>query len=88
MEPQIKKMNTDEDVNQSNCLLNSFFNGISSQHNELNQLSETIIGCAFKVGNILGCGFLEKVYENAMVIELRKNWLDRFTARKNLSLLR
>jgi len=39
---------------------------------ELNRLTERIIGCAFKVSNALGCGFLEKVYENALVHELRK----------------
>ncbi len=31
-----------------------------------------IIGCAFKVFNTLGYGFLEKVYENALAHELRK----------------
>jgi GxxExxY protein len=31
-----------------------------------------VIGCAFKVGNTLGPGFLEKVYENALAHELRK----------------
>ena len=35
-------------------------------------LTEGIIGCAFKVSNILGSGFLEKVYENALMIELGK----------------
>lgn len=35
-----------------------------------NKLTESIIGCAFKVSNTLGIGFLEKVYENALVIEL------------------
>lgn len=40
-----------------------------------NKLSEKIIGCAFKVHNTLGCGFLEKVYENALAHELRKNSL-------------
>jgi GxxExxY protein len=40
---------------------------------ELNSLTEKIIGCAFKVSNTLGCGFLEKVYENALGHELRKN---------------
>ncbi len=39
----------------------------------LNGLSERIIGCAFQVSNTLGCGFLEKVYENALAHELRKN---------------
>jgi len=38
----------------------------------LNVVTEKIIGCAYKVLNELGCGFLEKVYENAMVIALRK----------------
>jgi GxxExxY protein len=33
---------------------------------ELNALTERIIGCAFKVSNSLGCGFLEKVYQNAL----------------------
>jgi GxxExxY protein len=42
---------------------------------ELNSLTELIIGCAFKVSNTLGCGFLEKVYENALVHELRRNGL-------------
>ena len=36
------------------------------------ELTEAIIGCAFRVSNELGCGFLEKVYENAMVHELKK----------------
>ena len=31
-----------------------------------------IIKCAFKVHNILGAGFLEKVYEKALIIELDK----------------
>jgi GxxExxY protein len=38
----------------------------------LNQISQRIIGCAFTVMNTLGCGFLEKVYENALAHELRK----------------
>ena len=37
------------------------------------ELSDKIIGCAFKVYNELGSGFLEKVYENALLYELRKN---------------
>ena len=35
-------------------------------------LTEKVIGCAFAVSNTLGCGFLEKVYENALAHELRK----------------
>ena len=37
---------------------------------EVNALTERIIGCAYKVHNELGPGFLEKVYENALRIEL------------------
>lgn len=33
---------------------------------EVNQITEKIIGSAYKVANELGCGFLEKVYENAL----------------------
>jgi GxxExxY protein len=39
------------------------------------ELSETIIGCAYTVANVLGSGFLEKVYENALAHELRKSGL-------------
>ncbi len=35
-------------------------------------VSEKIIACAYKVYNTLGFGFLEKVYENSMAVELRK----------------
>jgi GxxExxY protein len=37
----------------------------------LNDLSGRVIGCAFTVLNTLGAGFLEKVYENALAIEMR-----------------
>ena len=30
------------------------------------------MGAAFDVSNTLGCGFLEKVYENALVVALKK----------------
>ena len=33
-------------------------------------LAKTVISCAYNVGRVLGCGFLEKVYENALAIEL------------------
>ena len=38
-------------------------------------LTQKIIGCAYKVHNTLGPGFLEKVYENALRIELEKQGL-------------
>ena len=38
----------------------------------IDQLTELVIGGAYRVGNTLGVGFLEKVYENALSIELRR----------------
>ena len=38
----------------------------------INAKIERIIGAAYRVSNVLGCGFLEKVYENALGYELRK----------------
>lgn len=43
---------------------------INTDEHGLNAISEKIIGCAFKVSNTLGAGFLEKVYQNALIIEL------------------
>jgi GxxExxY protein len=39
---------------------------------ELNLITEIIIGCFYKVSNNLGSGFLEKVYENSLALELRR----------------
>jgi GxxExxY protein len=39
---------------------------------EHEELTHQIIGCAYKVYNNLGFGFLESVYRKAMVIELTK----------------
>ena len=38
----------------------------------LNGLSERVLKRSFTVANTHGCGFLEKVYENALAHELRK----------------
>ncbi|HUB16432.1 MAG TPA: GxxExxY protein [Acetobacteraceae bacterium] len=35
-------------------------------------MTEQVIGCAFTVANTLGSGFLDKVYENALALELRE----------------
>jgi GxxExxY protein len=43
---------------------------------DVNNLTHAIIGCAFKVHNVLGPGFLEKIYENALKIELGKLNID------------
>ena len=40
------------------------------------ELTEQIIGAAFEVHNALGYGFLEKVYQRAMQVELRAQGLN------------
>ena len=35
-------------------------------------ISARVISCAFEVSNTLGSGFLEKVYENALCVELSR----------------
>jgi GxxExxY protein len=43
---------------------------------KLDRLTESTICCAYNVSNKLGAGFVEKVYENALAIELRKAGFD------------
>jgi len=45
---------------------------MNADEHGLNQITEKIIGRAYHVSNTIGCGFLEKVYENAMVVALRQ----------------
>jgi GxxExxY protein len=42
----------------------------TSAHGSESQLTETVIGSAFEIANVLGAGFLEKVYERALIREL------------------
>jgi len=42
---------------------------------EINRITRQVIGCCFKIANALGPGFLEKVYENSLAHELRKQGL-------------
>src|SRR2546426_940538 len=44
---------------------------MNTDEHRLNGLTEKIIACVFAVSNELGCGFLENVYENSMVVALR-----------------
>jgi GxxExxY protein len=39
---------------------------------DINELTYKINGAIFEVNKVLGAGFLEKVYENALVIEMRE----------------
>ena len=42
----------------------------SAERASLEALVETVIGAAYEVSNVLGAGFLEKVYERALIQEL------------------
>jgi len=42
----------------------------------LESLVERVIGAAYEVANVLGAGFLEKVYERALLKELALRGLD------------
>jgi GxxExxY protein len=42
---------------------------------EINDITYTINGAAFEVNRVLGSGFLEKVYENAFLVELKERGL-------------
>jgi len=46
---------------------------------DLNQLTEAAIGAAYEVQNVLGPGFLEKVYERALQRELASRGLSVLT---------
>jgi len=40
------------------------------------EVTETIIGCAYRVYNKMGFGFLESIYQKCLIIELKKAGLD------------
>ena len=50
--------------------------GSIDRRSYLDEVSHRIIGCAHRVSNSLGSGFLEKVYENALALELRQEGLE------------
>jgi len=43
---------------------------------EYRELTEKIIGCAYRVYNKMGFGFLESVYEKCMLVELKEAGLN------------
>jgi GxxExxY protein len=51
----------------------------SEDRDSLETLVEIVIGAAYEVSNVLGAGFLEKIYERALIEELRLRGL-RVTA--------
>lgn len=44
----------------------------TDEHRSDDPLTRAILGACFEVSNTLGCGFLEHVYHNALLIELRQ----------------
>lgn len=42
---------------------------------EINEITEKVIGCVYMVSNTLGGGFVEKVYQNALFIEIGNSGL-------------
>jgi GxxExxY protein len=50
-------------------------NAPESHREDMNEITERIIGCAYEVSKVLGCGFLEKVYENALMHEMLRQGL-------------
>lgn len=55
-------------------------NGRQSWNDEL---THTIIACVIRVHNVLGPGFVERIYRRALLIELRKHGL-RVETEKNI----
>ena len=45
---------------------------MNAEERRLNEVTERVIGCIYSVANELGCGFLEKVYENALMVDLTR----------------
>ena len=43
---------------------------LSEERAALEGLVETVVGAAYEVSNVLGAGFLEKIYERALIEEL------------------
>lgn len=55
--------------------INQKFSALSRNMLLHQEITDIIIKCFYKVYNELGFGFLEKVYENALLIELRSQEL-------------
>ena len=43
---------------------------------DIEELIKTVINCAYNIRRNLGPGYLESIYKNAMLVELRKNSLN------------
>lgn len=47
-----------------------------SQEQDIEKLTEQVIGCAYAVHNTLGFGFLETVYEKSLQVELLQHGIE------------
>ena len=56
----------------------------TDEHGYLDSLTERVLGAVFEVSNTLGAGFLEKVYERALLRELALRGI-RATAQASLA---
>ncbi len=56
-------------------ITDNFDGNIAEEKYQYSDLTSNIINCFYKVYNELGYGFLEKVYENALKIELESKGL-------------
>ena len=63
----MKQINTDS-TNQNKPLMSTDKNKVELIHKEI---TEKIIKAAYKVHNVLGPGYLESIYQNALIIELQ-----------------
>ena len=57
---------------------------MNTEYGYLDSLTERVLGAVFEVSNILGAGFLEKVYERALLRELSIRGI-RATAQASLT---
>jgi GxxExxY protein len=48
---------------------------MNADERRLNEITERVIGCAYRVANELGVGYLEKVYENSLFVDLTMSGL-------------
>jgi GxxExxY protein len=55
----------------------------TDEHGYFDSLTERVLGAIFEVSNTLGAGFLEKVYQRALLTELRLRGI-RVTAEASL----
>jgi GxxExxY protein len=44
---------------------------VAHDSGQINELVKKVVGACYEVSNVLGAGFLEKVYERALIEELR-----------------